>query len=470
MTWCIERTIRVLSKHRIETVVLSSEPYGGTEPLNVAVIPALAYTRENEKPDPGALAFAMNQAARRALGREPDVWHFHNHSIGKNNGFPQALTRLFKNLVAEKTGMLLQIHDFAEDGRAANYEILRNQVLSVGPLYPLASQIHYAVDTEYDRKMLLRAGFPSDQLHWLPDPVVSEEKPEEGIEDISGEFQRGALWLHPTYGTRRENMGEFLLWAILHGKSRSMVNLLLSEEELNQPVYERWMRFAAERKIPVQWEKARGADHWAKWLLRSERVLTCSQERAYDAVYLEPWLMGKSLSGRERPDVRGELKAAGIELPGLHSRIPVPLAWIGKDAFFLCLKKSMQDICSAFGYPFDPDAPKLAYDAMVKDDMVDFGCLDEWMQEQVLDRLLESRENQKFLRDIIKPGAVDGERIRLNAESVRESFGLEAHGKRLIAVYQSIMNSPYAPMDFLPSDKVLASFLDPTRFNLLRTE
>ncbi|MDB4729831.1 hypothetical protein OAF67_06080, partial [Akkermansiaceae bacterium] len=59
-----------------------------------------------------------------------DLWIIHNPVLGKNVLFPD----LIEALARRGERLLLQCHDFAEDGRPSNYEILRDR----GNLYPLA--------------------------------------------------------------------------------------------------------------------------------------------------------------------------------------------------------------------------------------------------------------------------------------------------------------------------------------------
>ena len=47
---------------------------------------------------------------REALGGPPDIWHFHNHSLGKNRLLPEVIARLAE---ADER-IVLQIHDLAE--------------------------------------------------------------------------------------------------------------------------------------------------------------------------------------------------------------------------------------------------------------------------------------------------------------------------------------------------------------------
>ena len=68
---------------------------------------------------------SLSQNLRSCLNRHnfspaETLLHIHNHSLGKNAAFPRAMFQLAK----EGYRLLLQIHDFAEDFRPANYRDL----------------------------------------------------------------------------------------------------------------------------------------------------------------------------------------------------------------------------------------------------------------------------------------------------------------------------------------------------------
>ena len=97
VTRVITGAVRALGARDIRAAVLAGsapETGAGTE-LSVAVVPGLDYTtRLAQAPPPDRLAAELAEAARAELGGEPDVWHVHNHSLGKNCALPRALARM----------------------------------------------------------------------------------------------------------------------------------------------------------------------------------------------------------------------------------------------------------------------------------------------------------------------------------------------------------------------------------------
>jgi len=162
VTTVIEHAVASLAKEDIKTVVLTGEPPGPESPLRpdqVCVLPCLTYSDTPAAHCPGTIAGKLQNHARAKLDRPPDLWHFHNHALGKNPDVTQAVHHL------AKTGqrMLLQIHDFAEDGRPADYHKLLTQIgegnsKQLGArLYPQADHVHYALLNTRDDAFLAEA-------------------------------------------------------------------------------------------------------------------------------------------------------------------------------------------------------------------------------------------------------------------------------------------------------------------------
>ncbi|MBM4092965.1 MAG: hypothetical protein FJ276_26680, partial [Planctomycetes bacterium] len=88
-----------------------------------AVVPELAYDEvAGGGPRPRVLADRIESVLRQSgCDAANTVLHVHNHALGKNLSLPGALGALARDGYA----MLLQVHDFAEDFRPANYRRLR---------------------------------------------------------------------------------------------------------------------------------------------------------------------------------------------------------------------------------------------------------------------------------------------------------------------------------------------------------
>ena len=108
----------------VQFVVLSGRSYNGCVLKNVQLVEGLDYASREDSIDPSKLLDNLEVAAIEGLGSRPDIWHIHNHTLGKN---PSLTLRLF-SLLAEKKSypILFHLHDFAEDGRPSSFHQLES--------------------------------------------------------------------------------------------------------------------------------------------------------------------------------------------------------------------------------------------------------------------------------------------------------------------------------------------------------
>ena len=210
VTTVLSRTLAALRDHAVQCVVLSGEACEdpATWPAPVRVVPGLGY---DDGTSSRLTAEDLERAATDALGGPPQLWHIHNHALGKSAGLP----RVVPDLARRGCPLLLHLHDFAEDGRPGNYARLNQQLGDAADrLYPRAAHVHYAVLNRRDHSFLLHAGAPADQVHVLPNPIRLDG--DAGlVEPVAGHM------IYPTRAIRRKNVGEFLLWSLL-GPAQSL--------------------------------------------------------------------------------------------------------------------------------------------------------------------------------------------------------------------------------------------------------
>ena len=263
-----------------------------------AVVPEPAYTGEASAGAARRRRDALRAAAIRALGGPPDLWHIHNHCLGKNVNFPEAL----KGLLEDGTPALLQIHDFAEDGRPGNYRaqavpfeegVFRGRAAT---LYPDAPQIGYAVLNGRDGAILRRAGLQSGRLFNLPNPVTANP--------LQATAARGAgrpLVLYPTRAIRRKNLGELLLMAAVFPQYRFGTTLAPKNPEWAS-VHDGWVQVARETGLDVGFALGERPGASFEGLLgEAAAVVTTSVGEGFGLAFLEPWLFGRPLCGRDLP-------------------------------------------------------------------------------------------------------------------------------------------------------------------------
>lgn len=425
----------------------------------------------------------------RACGLTADncLIHVHNHALGKNRALPQVLARWADRGFA----LLLQIHDFAEDFRPDNYGRLLAALSPADPaglsrrLYPQGQAVHYAVLNGRDRQILQRAGFPLTRLHVLPNPVPDiAHLPDRGatrtrLASVYGVQPDDRYVLYPVRGIRRKNLGEWLLWGAAHPHGARFAVTLPPLNPLERPRYEAWKQLARELDVPALFEVvgAHGLefhDHVAA----ADAAITTSVAEGFGMVFLETWLAGLPLLGRDLPEITQDFAAAGVGLEGLSGELQIPLDWLDRQALMDDLESAYAVALSAYGR----SAPRGTSFARLAEPLWDGGRLDfarcsARLQAFVITLVAREAARREQLMEfnpamqwatILQTPAVD-DRVRANAAVVRQHYSLVESGRRLRDLYNQVWESPRQsapPLD--AGSAILDSFLGLPRFHPIR--
>ena len=470
VTRVIEHACEALKNEGIKTVVLVGETPAANLPASteVHVVPGLGYDETTQPDQPDQLADRLQQTATAALGEAPSLWHVHNHALGKNCALPGAL-----RLLAERgQHLLLQFHDFAEDGRPANYRRLLeyagngDQSQLGQALYPSADHIHYAALNGRDRTFLAQAGVDDDRLHLLANAVAIEGGEESNSDEDS---KSGRLFLYPTRAIRRKNLGEFLLWSALGSTFDRFAVTRAPRNPQQRPYYDRWVAFANKLNLPVTFELGMTSNEAYSALLRSAHALvTTSVAEGFGLVFLEPWLANRPLCGRNLPQITTEFSDAGINIENMYDRLDVPADWIDANELRQRVEQSMNQSFDSYGQQITNDDIDATINDMIRNDRIDFGRLDEPLQETVIRHVVDT----PGAASEIDPAAlltVGDNAVEKNRQTVIARFSRDAYGKTLTGIYQSVIASPVSDVTGLDADALLRTFLAPSNFNLLRT-
>jgi hypothetical protein len=477
VTRVIQHAFEALRPRGVRLVVLSGEPPGIQMPADLAVrvLPGLGYDERRAACTPDELAADMVRAARDALGAAPDLWHVHNHSLGKNTALPAALLRLAR----DGHRLLLQPHDFAEDGRPALYGRLRERLADgdIGRLssllYPLAPQVHYATLNRRDRDFLAAAGVPAAQLHALPNAVSVGGAPDSGTLEAADAPQRRAdgqrLWLYPTRAIRRKNLGELLLWAAVAGEQDRFAATQAPQNPQERPAYERWVALARELTLPMTFAAGEGDVDFGALIASSHALVSTSIAEGFGLAFLEPWLLRRPLAGRDLPEITADFVDAGVRLPGLYTRLEVPLAWLDRERLRAAFTTAAADRAKAYGRPA-ADSAERAWQSAVNAAHIDFGRLDEPAQEVVIRRLRTEPDARSALRPRALELAATPALIESNRAVIAETYSVPGFGERLAAIYATVAAAtPSATLAAAHGDTLLDAFLAPERLSLLRS-
>lgn len=467
VTKVVESAFEQLRESGEDVLILSGEAQDRSlEDDAIRVVPALNYRTTGNSDIAESLAEALKREALDHFGWLPDVWHFHNSTLAKNVLMPTVV----RVLAAEGARVVLQLHDFPEDGRPSNYASQRSffdsEAAFESTLYPVGKQVHYATINHRDHDFLRAAGVPASNLHVLPNAVS-----EFSISTTPAErpFSEDRLFaLYPTRGIRRKNLGELLLLSLFHEGLVDFATSLSPENQDALGSHEFWRSAIAELELPITLGIADSEEYpYLDVLGWSDFVVTTSVAEGFGLAFLEPWMAGKGVMGRDLPDITRDFAANGLELNNLYGRIDIPVVWLDEKELKAEIESMLGRSYLAYDARLPRNAVKQTWRAWVKRGRIDFGVLSENLQLAILRKLKQSPE---LLASVGAPpiNLASAEEIEANREIVRRVYGPGEYGKRLAALYDAVMESAAGKVGHLATSKVLEQFLNPSRLNLLR--
>lgn len=416
-------------------------------------------------PSADELVQRLTRAASKALGGRPDIWHIHNHSLGKNSAMPGVIAQLAQRGDA----VLLHMHDFAEDGRPENHQLNQQVAEYRNCLYPAADHVHYAVLNARDHAIFTGTGIPSERLHLLANPVevCPPDITTEVQQNIRDELAADQFILYPVRAVRRKNFGEMLYWAALADPGTVFANTLGPTNINYQDAYLRWQTVASKQQLPIHFGTAHQYDWSFDAVMQSaDAILSTSIAEGFGLAFLEPWLYGKCIAGRDLPDITADFKTNGLDLSALYDSIPIPDAWVDVDQLQSRLDFELHKAYNAYQRPLPTDALERALDSIrPAAGLIDFAGLEEAQQETIIERISTIPETRQDLpRTQLQLTSPTNQAAR-----VRESYSFAHYAQQLSDIYQTLLNSTTSNIDYLNPEKVVDAFLLPERFRLLRT-
>lgn len=433
---------RILRDAGERVVIYSGEPAPDPPPEDVElrVVPELAY---NKTAPPATVQKLVS--GFRALG-EDAVLHVHNHSLGKN----PAVTAAAAELARAGMRMVLQIHDFAEDGRPVNLATLLQALPDPEQtLYPDAPRVQYAVLQPRDRGILLEAGLSPNRVTVLPNPVDAPE-------DLPPPADPPVQVLYLSRCIRRKNLGEFLLWAQVLGPDIRFATSLIPENPAERPLFDQWAALSEALKLPVHFGIGMApGTRFAEVAGAADACITTSVGEGFGMSFLEPFLMNRPLLGRDLPAITAGFKADGLRLEGLYDRLPVPVDALDPD-FWARALSAVRKARKQLGIP-SPLRREDLQSAWVSEGQIDFGALDETAQIHLL---------RRSYRPAL-PLCTDAPLRHHNRTLLQTRYGPAPTLLRLQTLYAKTFAEAEAPR-WLPPSKIRDAFSDLSQFRLLR--
>lgn len=459
VTRVIEAATRALDSAGIRHVVLTGENVSG-----------LGYLTSAGGLDARELVRELRAAALAALGSPPDIWHFHNHSLGKNILLPEVISLL--GGAGER--LVLQIHDLAEQGRPSNYPLIADHP----GIYPFAPRIRHAFVNSRDLKSFLDAGLPPENAVLLPNPISNPAPLPHPLHDHA----EPPLLFAPIRGIRRKNLGELVLLSAL---APAGVRVAVSRAPLNPdalPVHHIWQEFVRKYKLPVGFDvvdrfspAAGAAATFESWLAHSTHLVTTSVSEGFGLPFLEAAALGKPLIGRNLPHITDEHALHGITAGNLYDRILIPVDWIDLTILRDHLITDLERNFRAYRRPLSNGTAAATLAALVHDGWLDFGNLPEPLQQGVIERLGETANRRVPIiqsgdrSEPLETWLADAIACRTPAATPDQlaPYSIDIYRDSLTALYSQLAEQPSAPLRHLDPAAILTAHLSPESFHFL---
>jgi glycosyltransferase involved in cell wall biosynthesis len=279
------------------------------------------------------------------------IIHVHNLNLGKN----PVLTLALAHLVRQGYHLFNHCHDFAED-RPDNMKFLQEIIEDYFQedlhqvLYPANSNARFATLNSFDYQRLLTNGIPETRITLLPNPVEINKTADVVVENIRGEVCRTLglecnklLITYPVRVIRRKNIGEFILLGALFANRAYWLVTQPPKNPVEIKPYQNWKDFCQRLRIEIVFEAGMKVD-FVKLVTASDICFTTSTREGFGMVFLEPWLLGTPVMGRNIGYVTRDLTQSGVQFPLLYDEITVETESGNADFATLQMEQQQQVI------------------------------------------------------------------------------------------------------------------------------
>lgn len=377
-----------------------------------------------------------------------DLIHVHNPLLSKNRQF----LSIIQALLQSGQTLLLQVHDFAEDGRPLFY---------FQEEYP--ADCHYCVINSRDFRILSKSGLSAKGLHLLPNMITP-------LQDSCKKTIAGNYILYPVRAIRRKNIGEaILLSQYMPGECSLFITLPPNSAE-DKRSYSAWKQFVKKNELSIEFEKG-FSFNFSSLVSSATGLITTSISEGFGFSFLEPWTAGKQLWGRRIPEICNDFDKNGIDLSHLYTFLSVPLDWIDKHSFYIKWSECLIETTNLFGLSKDLYKPEEQFDSIIKKGTIDFGLLDEKTQRQVINKIMHDPSFAADLLDLNPFMASIGTTIEdvlitKNKNAVMRYYGMEHYAETLLNLYQKVTSVPVSHQ--IDKNSLLSGYLRPEDFSLLK--
>lgn len=468
VTRVIQAASDVLTAAGVQHAILTGDASesGWSSTSSVRQIEGLGYLSRPGDLTAESLVQSLRLAATEALGAPPDLWHFHNHSLGKNC----LIAEVVALLAAAHERLLLQIHDLAEEGRPANYALIPD----TDKLYPVSARIHYAFLNTRDQNLFTQAGLPTQNATLFPNPIAASHS--------ALPTPHSPLLFAPVRGIRRKNLGELVcLAALAPAGTRFTVSRAPSNPDA-LPVHDTWQKFAAQHQLSIEFDvvdrlapAVGAACDFDSWLAHATHFVSGSVAEGFALPLLEAAAHGKPLIGRNLAHLTADHACHGIRAGHLYDRLLVPTDWIDRTLLRKHLTATLENSHRSYRRALSPEAIDATFTALFHGDYFDFGNLPESIQQSVIEKLAlgsdaatlrvqlgsDTQSARHWLADVI------AQRTPTATPDQLAPYSLHEYSKKLIAQYAELIRQPSGPVDYLSASRILSAHLAPDLFHFL---
>jgi hypothetical protein len=453
VTTCLKHQVEAL-KNDCNLGVITGEMAQTAFPAKVIHIPQLAYSANyHHSFEPEDVASAVVKAIESHFNGPCDVVHVHNPILAKNKKF----LKILKALQKRSLSLLLQIHDFAEDGRPRAY---------FTEDYP--ADCHYSVVNSRDYRILLKSGLKKQGLHQIFNTVYRPDNPYPSAVSDDDPYV-----VYPIRAIRRKNIGEAILLSLFFRDNETLVITLPPNSQTDIESYEDWKAFVSDYHLRVEFD--RGLNHPYETIVASARyVLTTSIMEGFGFSFLEPWLFDKLVCGRKLSDICTDFEANGVSFDHMYTALYVPVGWFEVGDFYKKWNRTIQRTANQFGFVIDNHQIQNTFASLTADGTIDFRLLDEGFQKQVISRLVNHNSSVHVAEllslnpALAEIGSVINETnlIEANRNAVAQSYNMTQYRQKLLKIYAHVATTPIQQR--INKKTLLAEFMDLTEFSLLK--
>ncbi|MFC1516380.1 hypothetical protein ACFL7E_06430 [Thermodesulfobacteriota bacterium] len=433
-----------------EALVLTGESPEQPFHADTVCIRGLGYDHTFDRSlDPEEVAESVIRAITTKWKGGCDLLHVHNPLLKKNSN----LLKILKILQKKNIILFLQVHDFAEDGRPQSY--FSDEYVQ---------DCHYGVINARDYDILMDAGLKAEGLHKIPNTIKSfdfKQKEEIPFTPV----------LYPIRAIRRKNIGEALLLSLFFRDNAPLAITLPPNSPSDIQSYKGWKAFVEEKRLNVLFDV--GLEHdFSDLVLASSSLVTTSITEGFGFSFLEPWTAKKFLWGRRLPDICGDFIKNGVRLDHLYTRLHVPIEWVDKEKLYQRWKSCVLKNSALFNSPIDNDRFAASFEKTTRNNIIDFGLLDETFQQGIIaDLLSNSAYRDRLIRlnaCLESPERVSNQRVLIenNRNAVLRNYNKNLYQKRLLKVYTRVIKTPVVQK--INKSRLLQHFFTSEAFSLLK--